>query len=469
MKVISKGTALGKAKIISYQLNNRDNISFFDAIDLSLRQIDEIKINSPENSEYLDVQKFLIADPIFKDEVLKLVESGNSAIFSVKFVLGNYIKELAKTNDEYLKERILDIEDVMNRIISNLSGDKELLLTDKRIVVIEDLHPSFLIKNKKNVLGVISRKGGITSHSAILCRGLNIPYVISDVEINEDDFIILADDIYINPSKELIDKYKTDSLDVEAIKHDGVRFYANVFSNDDLVLIDKYGFDGVGLYRTEFIFMNNDKPLSYEEQYKIYKEALTITNKDIIFRTFDVGDDKKLSYLNVTQKGVSNYFDNLDIFNNQIKALVNAKAKYIMFPMIRSKDEVDRLRNIIYAYDRNIAIGIMLETKEALDNINDFSYVDFISIGTNDLVEELYKIDRYNQLDNLEYIDDLLKKLENVVEFCQNNKIELSLCGEIAGIEEIAVRLFKIGIKKLSVGVSKIGVLNNAYLKYINE
>ena len=234
-------------------------------------------------------------------------------------------------------------------------------------------------------------------------------------------------------------------------------------------MIDKYGFDGVGLYRTEFIFMNNDKPLSYEEQYKIYKEALTITNKDIIFRTFDVGDDKKLSYLNVTQKGVSNYFDNLDIFNNQIKALVNAKAKYIMFPMIRSKDEVDRLRNIIYAYDRNIAIGIMLETKEALDNINDFSYVDFISIGTNDLVEELYKIDRYNQLDNLEYIDDLLKKLENVVEFCQNNKIELSLCGEIAGIEEIAVRLFKIGIKKLSVGVSKIGVLNNAYLKYINE
>ena len=135
-----------------------------------------------------------------------------------------------------------------------------------------------------------------------------------------------------------------------------------------------------------------------------------------------------------------------------------------MFPMIRSKKEFNELKQMI---DFDARVGMMLETKEALENINDFYDVDFISIGTNDLVYELYGIDRLNQVDDLKYLDDLITKLKTVVDFCNKHNIKLSLCGEIAGVEDISYRLFKIGIKNLSVSVNKFDVLVNAYKKMI--
>jgi len=453
MDILVKGKAYGKVKNIRGYNYNSDGC-FLDAIDLSLKQIEMLKEKNPDKVNYLDVQSLLINDPVFKAEVLKLISLGNDSVFSVTCVLDGFIKPLMESNDEYLKERALDIEDVKNRVLNNLSSNELMVLDDKFVIVVDELHPSFLIENRNNILGVISRKGGSTSHSAILCKEFNIVYVVSDINLDDGDYVLIDDDIVVNPSYS-IENNKVIN-DSEIIKHDGYGFYANVFDNSNLDKVSKY-FDGVGLYRTEFVLMKG------LDQVKTYKEALNKVG-NIIFRTFDVGDDKNISYIKTDKKGVCNYFDNLEVFLGQIRAFKEARVKYIMFPMIRSKKEFNELKQMI---DFDARVGMMLETKEALENINDFYDVDFISIGTNDLVYELYGIDRLNQVDDLKYLDDLLIKLKTVVDFCNKHNIKLSLCGEIAGVEDISYRLFKIGIKNLSVSVNKFDVLVNAYKKMI--
>ncbi len=454
MDILVKGKAYGKVKNIRGYSYNNGEVDFLDSVDLSLRQIELLKEKNPDKVNYLDFQSLLINDPVFKAEVLKLISLGNDSVFSVTCVLDGFIKPLMESNDEYLKERALDIEDVKNRVLNNLSSNELMVLDDKCVIVVDELHPSFLIENRNNILGVISRKGGSTSHSAILCREFNIVYVVSDINLDDGDYVLIDDDIIVNPPYSIENNMLVN--DYEIIKHDGYGFYANVFDNSNLDKVSKY-FDGIGLYRTEFVLMKG------LDQVKTYKEALNKVG-NIIFRTFDVGDDKNISYIKTDKKGVCNYFDNLEVFMGQIKAFKEARVKYIMFPMIRSKKEFNELKQMI---DFDARVGMMLETKEALENINDFYDVDFISIGTNDLVYELYGIDRLNQVDDLKYLDDLITKLKTVVDFCNKHNIKLSLCGEIAGVEDISYRLFKIGIKNLSVSVNKFDVLVNAYKKMI--
>lgn len=470
MKVLAEGIVYGKVQIVKETVNTDNSVDFLFSIKMALDQIEELKKANPENSAYLDVHKYLIDDPVFKNEVLKMIGNGNDSVSSVKYVFSQYLDELSRSSDEYLKERTLDIKDVMNRILSNLSEKKEYILTEKCIVLVEDLLPSFLIRNKKNILGVISRKGGSTSHSAILCRGWNIPYVVSDLILADGDYVLIDNDIIeINPSFNRVNKINPNCQYKELAVHEGYGFFANVFSNEDIDYIDRLGFDGVGLYRTEFIFMDKNRALSLEEQINIYQGALAKTNKDIYFRTFDVGDDKSLSFINCQTKGINNYLNNLDFFETQIKALVIAGAKYIMFPMINNRVELKVLKNIVCKYSKSVRIGIMLETKDALANLSDFFDVDFISIGTNDLVESLYHITRGKQLECLDYLNNLLTEIKRVVEFCRNNKIKLSICGELASLESVIIELFKVGINNISINISKTNNLNNGYYKYINE
>ena len=461
MKILVEGIAVGKVKNIIKEQQKKNDIDFLEAINVSLKQIEELKIKNPDNASYLYIQRLLIDDPVFKNEVLKLIGSGNEPIESVRCVIDGFVQPLKESNDEYLKERAVDIEDIMQRILNNLACNSSVILDEKYIVIVEELHPSFLIENRNNILGVIARNGGSTSHSAILCRSWKIPYVVSEIVIADNAKILLADKIIINPDDDVVDKFK-DIDELDFTEHNGYGFYANVFDNSDLDhVVGK--FDGVGLYRTEFIFMKKEKPLSVGEQVKIYKEALSKVD-NIIFRTFDIGDDKIISYIETKEKGANNYFANINVFKDQIKAFGESSVKYIMFPMIRSKTEFNELKSYI---DFDCKVGIMLETKDALNNICDFHDVDFISIGTNDLVYELYGIDRFKAYDDLSYLDDLLNRLSTVVDFCKKNGIKLSLCGEIAGIEEVAYKLFKMGICNLSVSVSNLSVLIKAYKKVI--
>lgn len=489
-KILSEGIAIGLAK----KINSNNNSSLLDDIDnelekfnntinKSINEIDQLISNHPDMSDYLNVQRLMILDINLKKNVIALLNKGYLIKSAIIEVMNSFIFDLSKTDNEYLKERISDFEDVKNRLINNLSANNSISYNnDKFILLIDELYPSLLISLKNNLLGVIAKKGGYTTHSAIICRGLEIPYVITDADIEDNTNIIIDTNkeiIIANPLNNVIEEYKGISKNNIIIINDNeYKFLANIEDNLELDKVIKYDLDGIGLYRTEMVLIKNNKPLSIEEQIKIYNEALLKLNKPIIFRTFDIGDDKLLSYISTTKKGVNNYWNNLDIFKNQLEAILRSNTNNmlrLMFPMIEDINDYNKLRaiaiDICNKYNMPIPpIGITLETKKALENLTDYKDVDFISIGTNDLALDLYNIKRENIIDYLDnYLEDLLINIKRIVDFCNINNIELSICGEIAGDYNIAKRLFKIGIKNISASLGLINNVKKAYLDFKNE
>ena len=493
INTLSSGYTMGKIRVVDNIEIKYDKLSideekllFDNSVNNSLKEIKELDNSDSSISDYLLALEYMITDKTLKNNVYSYIEKGNSAKDSIILSIDKIIKPLLESDSLYLHERVDDLKDVCDRLINNLNNNKKEVIKDKYIIYTNMLSPSYLIKNKDNILGVIATNGGYTSHSAILCRSYGIPYIISDVILKDNDYVLIdtrKDRLLVNITKEEIDKYnsqleKIDSFDKKAIDHEGYLFLANISTNHEIKNVIDYGFDGVGLYRTEFIFMNLNRPYTFLEQYSVYSEALELLkDKFITFRTFDIGDDKNVSYLkNITNKGFENYINNMNIFESQILAILKANIHNnarIMFPMIETIDEFNYLKNIVVkiANDNNYKIpkiGMMLETKKALESINDFKGVDFISIGTNDLVYELYQI-RRDKLSRIDYIDKLLDRLKDVVKFVNDNNILLSVCGEIAAITEIATRFYEIGIKNLSVNTSSIKNLNLSYSEYINQ
>ena len=317
-----------------------------------------------------------------------------------------------------------------------------------------------------------------------MARSFDIPYVVCDIECSENDTIIIdtrLKKVILDPTPAIKEAYSDAILNYQsfmkkAIPHDGYQFLANVGSNRELKRVNDYEFDGVGLYRSELIFMNQDRPYSFNEQYFIYKDAMDIIgNKKMIMRTFDIGDDKQISYLKASKKGIVNYKNNKEIFENQVGAMMKANTNdnlWLMFPMIENVEDFNYLKNWVLRIRKENnylmpKIGMMLETKEALNNINDFKDVDFISIGTNDLTRELYNIKREdNMFLNDEQFKDLLDKIKIVVDFCNKNNISLSICGELASIKECAIKFFEIGVKNLSISPSLIQILNTSFNEF---
>lgn len=490
-KVLSEGIAIGLIKKINTNNNSiaTDDIDnelekFNNTINKSIKEIDELISDHPDMSDYLNVQRLMILDSNLNKNVIDLLNKAYSIKSAIIEVMDNFISDLSKTDNEYLKERIFDFKDVKNRLINNLSVNNSISYNnDKFILFIDELYPSLLISLKNNLLGVIAKKGGYTTHSAIICRGLEIPYVISNIDIEDNTKVIIdtnKESIIIKPTNDLILNYNQLSKKANDISVDDneYKFLANIEDNLELDKVIKYNLDGIGLYRTEMIFIKNDNPLSIDEQIDIYKSALLKLNKPIIFRTFDIGDDKCLSYIKSNKKGVNNYWNNLEIFKNQLEAIlksnVNNKLK-LMFPMIEDVNDYNKLKDmaIDICNEHKLPIppiGITLETKKALYNLNDYKNVDFISIGTNDLAQDLYNIKRDSIIDKLDdYLDDLLFNIKKIVDFCNANDIELSICGEIAGNYNIAKRLFKIGIKNVSASLGLINNVKKAYLDFKNE
>ena len=488
-EVLSHGFVMGTIKLDDTFKSNKkikskeeEINSFLNSIQKSLKEID----NMPDNS-YLIVQKLMISDPLLKENGLKYIEDGKTAVEAINLVMDDVINSLENSSSEYLKQRTNDIQDVTNRLISNLNNKRKKIHKEPFVLYTNNLLPSFLINNKDYIIGVIAKKGGYTSHSAILCRSFDIPYVIADIECKDSDIVCIdtrKNKIAINPSAEDMERYieeinSSKQFIKKAVNHPGFLFLSNISSSTEIQKVLEYDFDGIGLFRTELIFMNSDRPLSFEEQQKIYTAVTNAMGERIVcFRTFDVGDDKKIFYLNTNHKGIDNYLNNKEIFETQVKAILASNIfsnVRLMFPMIETKEEFDILREwvIRLAKENNYKIpliGMMLETKKALENITSFTTTDFISLGTNDLTSELYHIDRENRMNNFnEYIDDLLKKLKPVVDFCNKRDICLSVCGELAGVKEVALKFYELGIRNLSVSASAIQMLNNCYTEFINS
>lgn len=489
--ILSDGFAYGKIKYVVFnnEINEDNDIglkkeAFKNALKKSLDQINALKETNKKLYNYLSFQELIFTDPLFIQQVNDKIDNNYSIKDSIDFVFNNFSLELAKSDSIYLKERIIDIEDAKKRLIINLNNSKIETYDDQYIIYTKRLYPTYLINHKQNIKGVIVHEGGYTSHSAILCRQWNIPFVVLKKEINDAKTVIIDTAkklIIVNPSEKEASFYSNNFMSnaqIKAIAHNGYLFLANISNNFEIENVIKYGFDGVGLYRTEMLFMNSNTMPSLEEQYKVYNEAYKmLEGRSICFRTFDIGDDKKLSYIKANKKGAENYFNNKDAFITQVNAIlkINSDSLKIMFPMIETKEEFDKLRK--WVCDLAIAnnykipkIGMMLETKKCLDNIEDFKNTDFISIGTNDLVSELYSINRDELISiNDEQINDLLIRLKKVVQFCDENNIMLSVCGELASISKIAYKFYDIGIKNLSASPETIRSLNIAFSNYMNK
>ena len=487
-EILSDGFVLGNAKlddnfnsIKKIKSKEEEKELFIKSINKSLKQLDEMKDDS-----YIVIQKLMISDPTLKEKGINYIETGKSAYEAINLVMDDIINSLEASSSNYLKERTLDIKDVSNRLINNLNNKNKKVACKPHILYTDNLLPSYLINNKDYIIGVVAKNGGYTSHSAILCRSFEIPYVIADIECKDNDVICIdtrKNKIAVNPSLDDMERYieeinSSKKYIKKAVLHKGFLFLANLSTTNDIKKVLDYNFDGIGLFRTELIFMNEDKPLSFEEQLSIYTRlALAMGDKMLTIRTFDVGDDKKLSYLNTNHKGFDNYINNKEIFETQVRAILASNTfgnVRIMFPMIETRDEFDYLKSwvldIAKKYNYKIPkIGMMLETKEALENITSFRNVDFISLGTNDLTSELYHINRDRMNNFNEYVDDLLEKLKPVISFCDKYNICLSVCGELASVKEVAYRFYKIGIRNLSVSPSCIQMLNNCYSEFINN
>ena len=487
--ILSQGITYGKIHIMDKAEedtndSSSDYIKLDKAIEKSLAEINEMKKKSPELSSYLLVQEYMISDPELKKRIVLMLDEGISVSHAVSAVMKEFIKGLAESTSGYLKERTNDMEDAARRILMNLSENKNTTPDEPFILYTDKPYPSYLIHNKEKILGIISKTGGYTSHTAILARNYDIPFVISKEDFKEGEEVLIDTRkgiIITNPSS-LQKNIKKDSKHKKAILHAGYKFLANAASSSDVKKAMDYGFDGIGLYRTEMIFMNSNRQFTAIEQYKIYSEAVEALDdsKYIVFRTFDVGGDKQISYVHTNKKGIDNYKQNPYIFENQVMAILKIytdtkKDIRIMFPMIFAPEEFDYLRGWVSDLASRFGykvppLGMMLETESALEKIKEFRGIKFISIGTNDLVKDIYKIDRETAVDRLdEYKDDLIKRLPPVVEFAERKNIILSVCGEIASIPEIAEEFYKIGIKNLSVSPSLVNMLNIAYQDYMNK
>lgn len=483
-KVLSSGVCLGKIHKIEINGNIQDSSDYEKlnkAIEKSVSQIKEMMMKAPELQDYLMVQEYMITDPELKKRVCILLDEGISIVKAVNAVMKEFTKGLAKSDSLYLKERTNDIEDAERRILMNLQENNQEEEKGDYILYTEKPYPSFLINHKDNILGIISKIGGYTSHTAILARSYDIPYIVTDVEFIEGEEVLFdtrKKSIITNPSALAKSHFKKDTKVKRAIVHEG-NFLANCAAPSDVKKAMDYNFDGVGLFRTEMIFMNSNRPFTAIEQYKIYKDAIKVLDdkKLIVFRTFDVSGDKHIAYVTCQDKSIENYKQNPYIFENQVMAILKIytdtkKNIRIMFPMIYSNEEFLYLRdwviNLASRFDYKVPpIGMMLETKEALENIKDFTMTDFISVGTNDLVKALYNLDRENSFDSIDtFVDDLIDKLKVVVNYCNENRIYLSICGELASIPEIAEKFLAIGVKNLSVSPSLVNMLNIAYTSY---
>lgn len=491
-KVVSEGVAVGNAHILRPNSIVRQPIlmelekeKFKKALFLSTEEIKDLIEKNPENEEYLSIQTLLLEDPLLSQKTLLVIEQGYSAFEAITKVIEEYIELLMESTNSYLKERTFDLADIRNRIIRNLDQQSIEKRDTPYILICEELHPSILIQNRELILGVLSQQGGYNSHGAILCRQFNIPYMIAKVEVEEDSILILdtrKKSIKVAPEKEELLQYqillkKLSEERFKAVSHEGFKFLANVSSNIELDKVVEYDFDGIGLYRTEMIFMNSNRAYTLEEQYEIYLEAFEkMQKKSVCFRTFDIGDDKQLTYVKAYKKGIDNYIQNPELFKTQIEALLRANrynTLKIMFPMIYNAEEFKQLKQWVQQIQQNIhnhssfKLGIMLETKEALDTITSFSEVDFISIGTNDLIASIYHVDREQQKEELQaYLNDLLFQLKKVIRFCDEKSIELSICGELAAIEPALKEFIKAGVKNFSVAAPAIKVLNHVYKEF---
>ena len=519
--VFGKALVLKEEKIVlDFQKISEDQIEsevarFYAGREAAVEQLNSIhqralKSLGEEKAAIFEGHLMILEDEELEEEILDYLRSYkvNASVAASK-IIDQQVEMLSEIDDEYLKERAGDIRDIGNRLIKNILGMHIVDLGDiaeESILVAYDLTPSETAQlNLEKVLGFITDIGGRTSHTSIMARSLELPAIVgtNDVttRVNTGDYLILDavnNRVYVNPTQAEIDELKTLEAklaeekaelaklkDLPAVTLDGhkVDVVANIGTIRDCEGAHRNGAEGVGLYRTEFLFMDRDQLPSEEEQFIAYKEVVeAMEGRLVVLRTMDIGGDKELPYLNLPKemnpflgwRAVRIALDRREILHAQLRAVLRASAfgkLAVMFPMIISVEEIRELKSVLEtlkaelraegkAFDENIQVGVMVETPSAAVNAKFLAKeVDFFSIGTNDLTQYTLAVDRGNELISHLYnpmSPSVLSLIKQVIDASHAEGKWTGMCGELAGDERATLLLLGMGLDEFSMSAISV-------------
>lgn len=521
----SDGVAIAKAYLLvepdlSYSSEKTDNpdaevSQFKDAIQQSKVELTKIRNNAEvqlgaDKAAIFDAHLLVLDDPeLIQPIESKIKDEQASAPHALTEVTRNFITIFESMDNEYMKERAADIRDVSKRVLAHLLGvelPNPSIVDESVIIVGNDLTPSDTAQlNKQYVQGFVTNIGGRTSHSAIMSRSLEIPAVVGTktitASVQQGDMMIvdgLTGDVIINPTDDEVRAYQhkreTFFADREALKQlrdepskskDGkhVELAANIGTPDDLAGVKDNGAEGIGLYRTEFLYMGRDKMPSEDEQFEAYKKVLEeMDGKRVVVRTLDIGGDKELPYLNLPEemnpflgyRAIRLCLDQPDIFRPQLRALLRASTYgklNIMFPMVATVqefrdakqlllEEKENLKNEGVDVSDDIELGIMVEIPSTAALADVFAKeVDFFSIGTNDLIQYTMAADRMSERVSYlyqPYNPSILRLVKQVIEASHKEGKWTGMCGEMAGDETAIPLLLGLGLDEFSMSATSI-------------
>jgi phosphotransferase system enzyme I (PtsI) len=484
---------------------------------------DFLEAQKDEKAKIFRAHLDIIDDVAIDDEISSNIkEMHYDCGYAIDTVYDMFIEMLSQVEDELIRERVADLKDVKLRLLRILDGVVEsnlALLDENRIVIANDLYPSDTATIDRNhVKGIVTEIGGKTSHTAIIAKSYEIPAILGVTQamdiIKHDDMIILdatSNQIIINPDEKTLEEYQVKQkaaieakekikayLDKPSKTKDGVKveLALNIGSASEEELSFEPYVDGVGLFRSEFLYMESDTMPSEEKQFRVYKKTLSeFAKKPVILRTLDIGGDKTLKYMELPKednpflgkRAIRLCFDHMEMFKTQLRAALRASVfgnLWLMFPMVGSVDDILRLRDVFnevkkelddknIAYKDDVKFGVMIEIP-ALIMISDIvsQIVDFASIGTNDLTQYLTAVDRMNP-DIASYYQNyapsIFRTMKMAADYFNKANKPLSVCGELGGDLIGAPLLIGMGIKKLSMNQSSIAPIKQMIGQYTSD
>lgn len=523
-KHASKGYAIGPAYVVKQVQVEADKSKIEEskveeevaryehAVEVAKSQLEAIA----ESSEIFKGHLALVQDFALIDGVISKIKAEKvNAELALQNTRDEFVMVFESMSDEYMRERAADIKDVSKRLLLILKGIEDnpfAGMHEKSIVVAEDLTPSDTARmNMSNVLGFLTEAGGVTSHVSIIAKNMGIPCLVGAGSLLNDirtgDLLVMDagnGKVILEPDNEQLMEYRTKADQFEtqqkmleemstlpSVTMDGKRFElcANVGNIRDIENALEYQLDGVGLFRSEFLYMENTHFPTEEEQFAAYKEAAELLGgKELTIRTLDIGGDKGLDYYSFPEeenpflgyRAIRISLDQEELLYTQLRAILRASAFgyiRIMYPMMISLEELNQANTILkncmrqlrdekIAFDENIKVGMMIETPAAVMMAEDLArHVDFFSIGTNDLTQYFLAVDRGNQKIAAMYNSfhpAVLRAIYHTIQSGHKHGVKIGMCGEFASDEKASVLLLGMGLDEFSMSAGEI-----ANVKYI--
>ena len=522
-KSVFPSVAIGRIQVIKKRKNivtrlqiedqEAEVIRFDRAISTAISQLGELYQKAceeagEESAAIFEIHQMMLMDDDFLESIRNIIRQQSvNAEYAVTVTADNFADIFSSMDDDYMKERAIDVKDISDRLVNILSrrNSQAVLCKEPVIILADDLTPSeTVLLDKEKVLGFVTRHGSINSHTAILARTMNIPAIVStDIHnpVAYNGVMAIVDGysgmVYLDPDDDTLNMMKRiQAKDLEkknllqelkgkeTITKDGVKvhLYANIGSESDLDYVLQNDAEGIGLFRSEFLYLERNDYPTEEQQFNTYKKVLeTMAGKKVIIRTLDIGADKQIDYFGLEKeenpalgyRAVRICLDRCDIFRTQLRALYRASAfgtLSIMIPMIISVKEVLQVKQIIHEIKEQLdaegiiysdpALGIMVETPASVMISDQLAReVDFFSIGTNDLTQYTLAIDRQNpRLDSFydPYHPAIMEMIKITVDNAHKNGIWVGICGELASDFAVTETLLSMGIDELSVSPSYI-------------